>query len=177
MSNDSNIICDVWSSIGRAVQRGEMKMGNGACVIASPSTPFCSSTVVCLGLHTHFNHKSFRTLQGTYMHNTYPSIRSPVTFIHKTFFVCLSVCIGISPSDFAGTNEFQARLFLKFIVLLTKQGERSKQFLLLQEEKPTRVELWTNRRRLEHLYHKKWHQGYGVSLGQTRSQAKRQWNL
>jgi len=128
-------------------------MGNSAYTIASPSTPICSSTVVCFGLHTHFNHKSFRTLQGTYMHNTYPSIRSPVTFIHKNIFR-LPACIGISPTDFAGTNEFQARLFLKFIVLYTKQGERRKQFLLLQAEKPTQVELWTNRR-LEHLYHKK----------------------
>jgi hypothetical protein len=63
--------------------------------------------------------------------------------------------IGISPSDFAGTNEFQARLFLKFIVLYIKQGERSKEFLLLQEEKPSQVELWTKGKRLEHLYHKK----------------------
>jgi hypothetical protein len=87
------------------------------------------------------------------MHNTYPSIRNPVTFIHNYIFL-LPACIGISPSDFVGTNEFQARLFLNFFVLYTKQGERSKQFLLLQEEKTVQAELWTNRRRLEHLYHK-----------------------
>ena len=66
--------------------------------------------------------------------------QKPVTFIHKNIFR-LPACTGISPSDFAGTNKFQARLFLKFIVLYTKQGERRKEFLLLQEEKPTQAEL------------------------------------
>lgn len=107
------------------------------------------------------------------MHNTYPSIRNSVTFVHNYIFR-VPTFNGISPSDFAGTNEFQARLFLNFIVLYTKQGERSRQFLLLQKEKPIQVELWTKGRRLEHLYHKKRHQGYGVSMGKTESEAKRQ---
>lgn len=87
--------------------------------------------LLCLGLHTRFNHKCFRTPQGTYMHNTYPSTRNPVTFIHSYIFL-LPTCIGVSPSGFVGTNEFPARPFPKFIVLYTKQGEKSKQFLLLR---------------------------------------------
>ena len=176
MSNDFNFICDVWWNVSRAVQRVELKVGTMRVQSLLKRRRSVAVQLLCLGVHMHFNHKCFRIPQGTYMHNTYPSIRNPVTFIHNYIFR-LPDCIGISPSDFVGTNEFQARTFLKFIVLHTKQGERSKQFLLLQYEKPSQVELWTKRRRLEHLYHKKWHQVYGVSLGQTRSEAKRQWNL
>jgi hypothetical protein len=63
------------------------------------------------------------------MHSTYPTKRKAVTFSQTIFFFCQLV-LAFLQVIFASTNESQARLFLNFIVLYTKQGERSKQFFV-----------------------------------------------
>ena len=83
------------------------------------------------------------------MHYIDPAIRNRVPSV-QNWILLFTTCIGISPSDFAGSNEFQAILCLQFIVLYSKQGERSnEQFLFRQEEKRNHVKHLTMKRSAE----------------------------